>query len=84
MAGYRVEKRYNKAKWELDSIEPSMEKAKIKLNGKKALFIKLYDNNDDTAFGLRHTRLFSLSDTPTSFTIKTKTRLIEYKIVKNK
>lgn len=43
---YRIEKRYNSQKWELDRIEPTLELAKRWLSLKKLMFVKIYDTDN--------------------------------------
>lgn len=80
---YRIEKRYNSGKWELDRIEPTLELAKRWLSLKKLMFVKIYDT-EGIALQVKHIRVFKLIETDKSFKIELKNRKIEYKIQKIK
>lgn len=80
---YRIEKRYNSQKWELDKIEPTLELAKRWLSLKKLMFVKIYDT-DNIVFQVKAIRVFKLSETDKSFKIELKNRKIEYRIQKVK
>lgn len=80
---YRIEKRYNSGKWELDRIEPTLELAKRWLSLKKLMFVKIYDT-DNIVLQVKHVRVFKLSETDLSFKIELKNRKIEYRIIKVK
>lgn len=80
---YRIEKRYNSQKWELDRIEPTLELAKRWLGLKKLMFVKIYDT-DNIVLQVKAIRVFKLSETDKSFKIELKNRTIEFKIVKVK
>ena len=58
---YRIEKRYNSGKWELDRIEPTLELAKIWLSLKKLMFVKIYDT-DNIVLQVKQIRVFKLSE----------------------
>ena len=80
---YRIEKRYNSQKWELDRIEPTLELAKRWLSLKKLMFIKIYDT-DNIVLQVKHIRIFKLSENNLSFKIELKNRKIEYRVQKVK
>ena len=80
---YRIEKKYNSEKWELDRIEPTLELAKRWLSLKKLMFVKIYDT-DNIVLQVKHIRVFKLTENNLSFKIELKNRKIEYKIVKVK
>ena len=80
---YRIEKRYNSKKWELDRIEPTLELAKRWLSLKKLMFVKIYDT-DNIVLQVKHIRVFKLSENDKSFKIELKNRTIEYRIQKIK
>lgn len=80
---YKIEKRYNSGKWELDRIEPTLELAKRWLSLKKLMFVKIYDT-DNIVLQVKHIRVFKLSENDKSFKIELKNRTIEYKIQKIK
>ena len=80
---YRIEKRYNSQKWELDRIEPTLELAKRWLSLKKLMFVKIYDT-DNIVLQVKHIRVFKLSEDNKSFKIELKNRTIEYRIQKIK
>lgn len=80
---YRIEKKYNSQKWELDRIEPTLELAKRWLSLKKLMFIKIYDT-DNIVLQVKHIRVFKLSENDKSFKIELKNRIIEYRIQKVK
>ena len=80
---YRIEKRYNSQKWELDRIEPTLELAKRWLNLKKLMFVKIYDI-DNIVLQIKHIRVFKLTENDKSFKIELKNRTIEYRIQKIK
>lgn len=80
---YRIEKRYNSKKWELDRIEPTLELAKRWLGLKKLMFIKIYDT-DNIVLQVKHIRVFKLTENNLSFKIELKNRIIEYRIQKIK
>ena len=56
---YRIEKRYNSKKWELDRIEPTLELAKRWLSLKKLMFVKIYDI-DNIVLQVKHITVFKL------------------------
>lgn len=80
---YRIEKRYNSQKWELDRIEPTLELAKRWLSLKKLMFVKIYDT-DNIVLQVKAIRVFKLSENDKSFKIELKNRTIEYRIQKIK
>lgn len=80
---YRIEKKYNSGKWELDRIEPTLELAKRWLNLKKLMFVKIYDT-DNIVLQVKHIRVFKLTESDKSFKIELKNRTIEYRIQKIK
>lgn len=80
---YRIEKRYNSQKWELDRIEPTLELAKRWLSLKKLMFVKIYDT-DNIVLQVKAIRVFKLSENNLSFKIELKNRKIEYRIQKIK
>lgn len=80
---YRIEKRYNSQKWELDRIEPTLELAKRWLSLKKLMFVKIYDT-DNIVLQVKAIRVFKLTETDKSFKIELKNRTIEYRIQKIK
>lgn len=75
---YRIEKRYNSQKWELDRIEPTLELAKRWLSLKKLMFVKIYDT-DNIVLQVKAIRVFKLTETDKSFKIELKNRTIEYR-----
>lgn len=80
---YRIEKKYNSGKWELDRIEPTLELAKRWLSLKKLMFVKIYDT-DNIVLQVKHIRVFKLTESDKSFKIELKNRTIEYRIQKIK
>lgn len=80
---YRIEKRYNSQKWELDKIEPTLELAKRWLSLKKLMFVKIYDT-DNIVLQVKHIRDFKLTEDDKGFKIELKNRKIEYRIQKVK
>lgn len=80
---YRIEKRYNSQKWELDKIEPTLELAKRWLSLKKLMFVKIYDT-DNIVLQVKHIRVFKLTEDDKGFKIVLKNRKIEYRIQKVK
>lgn len=80
---YRIEKKYNSGKWELDRIEPTLELAKRWLSLKKLMFVKIHDT-EGIVLQVKHIRVFKLTEDDKSFKIELKNRKIEYRIVKVK